>query len=129
MMARHTLYRPTIPRRGSVRKEGGGWVGYKLQVSETDDEDQPHLITDIAITSSVETDYRALGAIQDRLEDRDVLPGQQLGDAGYVTEDNLVDSAKGKVRRTLNSCGLATLSCDLTRELHSLRAFSIDGQI
>jgi len=42
----------------------------------------------------VETDYRALTPIQDRLEERDVLPREHLGDAGYVTEDNLVDSAK-----------------------------------
>jgi transposase len=69
-------------------------VGYKLQVSETDDEDQPHLITDMAITSSVDTDYAALGPIQDRLEDRDVLPAQQFVDAGYTSEENLVLSGQ-----------------------------------
>jgi transposase len=85
---------PHDPEARYSEKRGKGWVGYKLQVTETDDEDKPHLITDMAVTSSVETDYQALAAIQDRLEERDVLPGQQLGDAGYVTEDNLVGSAK-----------------------------------
>ena len=64
---------PHDPEARFSKKRGRGWVGYKLQVSETDDEDQPHLVTDMAITSSVETDYRALGAIQDRLEERDNL--------------------------------------------------------
>ncbi|RPI50433.1 MAG: IS1182 family transposase [Chloroflexi bacterium] len=85
---------PHDPEARYSEKRDKGWVGYKLQVTETDDEDKPHLITDIGITSSVETDYRALTPIQDRLEKRDVLPKEQVGDAGYVTEDNLVDSAK-----------------------------------
>jgi transposase len=65
-----------------------------LQVTETDDEELPHLLTDIAVTSSVETDYEALEAIQERLEKRDLLPAEQLGDKGYVTEDNLANSQK-----------------------------------
>lgn len=70
------------------------WIGDKLQVTETDDEDLPHLITDIAMTSSVETDYEALDAIQTRLDDRDVLPGEHYVDGGYVDESNLVSSAE-----------------------------------
>jgi transposase len=85
---------PHDPEARYSEKRGTNWVGYKLQVTETDDEDAPHLLTDMAITSSVETDYQALSPIQDRLEDRDVLPREHLGDAGYVTEDNLVASAK-----------------------------------
>ncbi len=85
---------PHDPEARYSEKRGQGWVGYKLQATETDDEDKPHLLTDIAITSSVETDYRALEAIQNRLEARDLLPGQQLGDGGYVTEDNLVGSGE-----------------------------------
>lgn len=73
------------------------WVGDKLQVTETDDEERPHLITDIAITSSVETDYEALDGIQGRLEERGLLPGQQYADSGYVTETNLVHSTGRKI--------------------------------
>lgn len=85
---------PHDPEARYSEKRDTSWVGYKLQVTETDDEDKPHLLTDIAVTSSVETDYKALMPIQDRLEERDVMPGEHLGDAGYVTEDNLVESAK-----------------------------------
>jgi transposase len=85
---------PHDPEARYSEKRGQAWVGYKLQVTETDDEDQPHLITDMAITTSVETDYEALSPIQDRLESREMLPGQQLADGGYITEDNLVCSGE-----------------------------------
>jgi transposase len=85
---------PHDPEARYSAKRGQGWVGYKLQATETDDEEMPHLLTDVAVTSSVETDYEALEAIQERLEERDVLPAEQLGDKGYITEDNLANSAK-----------------------------------
>ena len=53
----------------------------------------PHLITDIAITSSVESDQQALGEIQVRQVAREVLPEQRLVDQGYVSWQTLVDSA------------------------------------
>jgi transposase len=84
---------PHDPDARYSKKGKQRWVGDKLQVTETDDEERPHLITDIAITSSVETDYEALDGIQGRLEDRDLLPAQQYADSGYVTETNLVHSA------------------------------------
>jgi len=85
---------PHDPEARYSAKRTQAWVGYKLQVTEADDEQQPHLITDIAITSSVDTDYAALGPIQDRLERRDVLPAQQFVDAGYTSEENLVLSGE-----------------------------------
>lgn len=88
---------PHDPEARYSKKGPQEWVGDKLQVTETNDEDQPHLVTDIAITSSVETDYEALEAIQERLEARKLLPSEQLVDGGYVTVENLVDSAERKV--------------------------------
>jgi len=94
----HTrIYTPHDPEARYSKKGQQRWVGDKLQVTETDDEGQPHLITDIAITSSVETDYEALNSIQGRLEDRGLLPAQQYADSGYVTEANLVHSTGRKI--------------------------------
>lgn len=70
------------------------WVGDKLQVTETDDEGLPHVITDVDVTSSVETDHEALGKIQGRLEARGLTPEKQYTDSGYVDEENLVHSAE-----------------------------------
>jgi transposase len=39
---------PHDPDAHWATKRGDDWVGYKLQVTETDDADTPHLITDIA---------------------------------------------------------------------------------
>lgn len=83
---------PHDPEARYSKKGKQAWVGHKLQVTETDDEGYPHLITDIAMTSSVETDMVALDGIQARLEARDLLPAEQLGDAGYVSGPNLARS-------------------------------------
>jgi hypothetical protein len=90
---------------------GQGWVGCKLQATETDDDDMPHLLTDIAVTGSVETDYEALEAIQERLEKRDALPAEQLGDKGGITDAKAPNvwalGHRGAGPRTL--CGLYQL--------------------
>jgi transposase len=85
---------PHDPEARYSKKGSQAWIGDKLQFTETDDEDLPHLITDIAVTNSVETDYEALSQVQARLVTRDVRPGEHYVDGGYVSEDNLASSAK-----------------------------------
>lgn len=84
---------PHDPEARYSKKHDQEWIGHKLQVTETDDEDLPHLITDIAITSSVESDQHALGDIQNRQQARDVLPSERLADQGYVSGATLAASA------------------------------------
>jgi transposase len=84
---------PHDPEARYSKKHDQEWIGDKLQVTETDDEGLPHLITDIAITSSVESDQQALGEIQSRQAERDVLPGERMADQGYVSGATLVASA------------------------------------
>lgn len=76
------------------KKGSTSWVGYKLQVSETDDENLPHLITDIALSSSVEGDTTALGEIAVRQAARDVLPSERYVDQAYVSGATLQGSAE-----------------------------------
>ena len=83
---------PHDPEARYSKKGKQTWVGEKLQVTETDDEGYPHLITDIAMTSSVETDMVALDGIQARLDARDLLPSEQIADSGYVSGPNLARS-------------------------------------
>jgi transposase len=85
---------PHDPEARYSQKHDQAWIGDKLQVTETDDEGLPHLITDIAITSSVESDQHALGAIQSRQAERAVLPGERLADQGYVSGATLAASAE-----------------------------------
>jgi transposase len=76
------------------KKGSQHWVGYKLQVTETDDEEMPHLITDSAITSSVEGDTTALGAIAARQAARAVLPSERYVEQAYVSGGTLSASAE-----------------------------------
>jgi transposase len=84
---------PHDPQARWSKKGSQAWVGNKLQVTETDDDEMPHLITDIAITSSVEGDTTALEEIASRQALRDVLPSQRYVDQAYVSGGTLKASA------------------------------------
>ena len=43
------------------------------------------MITDIALTSSVESDKQALSEIQQRQAEREVAPARRFADEGYVS--------------------------------------------
>jgi transposase len=73
------------------RKGETNWQGYKLQVSESIEE-QGGFITDVAVTTTLETDQQALVSIQARLAAHDLTPAQQYVDKGYVSTHNIVNS-------------------------------------
>lgn len=74
------------------RKRDKRWLGYKVQVTETCDEDRPHLIVDLEATGPTDNDNVELPEIQARLEKQETLPGEQQVDPGYVTGENLAQS-------------------------------------
>lgn len=80
---------PHDPQARYSKKRGHEWIGGKIQVTETDDEDYPHLITDIIATSSTQTDYKALPDIQSRLARRGCSPAQHYVDNAYMGGSNL----------------------------------------
>jgi transposase len=92
----HTqIQSPHDPEARYSRKRHFEWVGDKVQLTETEDEGYPHIITDIVATSSNRTDYEELPAIQARLEQRDCKPAEHYVDAGYMSGPNL-DSSQQK---------------------------------
>jgi hypothetical protein len=89
----HTqIQTPHDPEARYSKKRHSEWVGDKVQVTETDDEGYPHIITDIAGTSSNQTDYQELPIIQKRLEERKCKPSEHYVDAGYMSGPNLAHS-------------------------------------
>ncbi len=70
------------------------WIGYKAHLTETCDEDRPHLVTQVETTVATGTDYEALPRVQDELERREILPAEQFADAGYVAAENIVTSQR-----------------------------------
>jgi transposase len=71
------------------KKRDQSWYGYKLQVTETFDEDLPHLITDIDLTVSTQSDQTALVDIVARQKENGTLPSQRDVDKGYTGGPNL----------------------------------------
>jgi transposase len=74
----------------SGTKRDTEWVGYKTHLSETCDEGDPALITQVLTTLSTTPDYVMGPPIQQELAGRELLPGQQLLDAGDVDAELLV---------------------------------------
>lgn len=80
-----------IEARYSSKRETT-WVGYKIHVSETCDDDRPDLITQVITTAATTQDCVMGLAIQQDLANRDLLPGTHLLDGGYVDSQLLVSA-------------------------------------
>jgi transposase len=85
----HAIETPQDPEARWSTKRSSDWVGYKLQVTETDDTDRPHLITDIAITPAYQPDSPALPSIRERQAQQGTLPSQRFVDSGYMSGEHL----------------------------------------
>jgi transposase len=75
---------PYDPEARWCKKREYQWIGYKLQLTESDDVGKPHLITDIAVTSSTASDRTALEEIAPRQIARGVAPRTRYVDNGYT---------------------------------------------
>jgi transposase len=74
-------------------KSGMTWVGYKVHVTETcEDERAPHLITNVETTPATTPDDNMLEQVHQSLQKRDLLPAEHLVDKGYTDADMLVES-------------------------------------
>jgi transposase len=83
---------PYDPEARYSQKRSTTWTGYKVHLTESCDEDWPHLITDVQTTPAPRSDFEMIPPIQAALSSREVLPEEQLVDAGYVTAEYLVTS-------------------------------------
>ncbi len=68
------------------------WIGYKVHLTESRDDDLPHLLTHVETTIAPETDVEQLGAIHRELARADLLPAEHLVDGGYVRGQNLLEA-------------------------------------
>lgn len=66
------------------------WTGYKVHLTETCDQDAPHLITNVETTPATTPDDQLTGVIHDHLAEKERLPEDHLVDTGYTTADHLV---------------------------------------
>lgn len=88
--ARDTLQTPHDPEVRYSSKRGQGWQGYKLQVTETIALAQAaNFVTDIQVTPANQSDHAALEPIQERLQQREIAPGQQYVDQAYISGEHI----------------------------------------
>jgi IS5 family transposase len=91
-VASERLESPYEPEARFATKRQLQWVGDKTHLSETCDEDLPHLVTNVTTTIAPATDVAQLAGIQNALAARMLLPSEQLVDAASVRALNLVQS-------------------------------------
>jgi transposase len=83
---------PYDPDARWSKKRETTWTGYKVHLTETCDDDSPHLVTNVETTPAPVADHMMTDLIQTHLAERDLLPNEHIVDTGYVTSDHLVTS-------------------------------------
>jgi transposase len=81
---------PYDPEARYCTKRGVEWVGYNVHLTETCDDGQPHLITQVLTTPATMPDGVMGPTIHQHWATRDLLPGTHLLDGGYVDAELLV---------------------------------------
>ncbi len=77
-----------------AHKRSTTWVGYKVHLSETCDEETPNIITSVHTDAAVVNDNDALPKIHQKLARAKLLPDKHLVDAGYIEATLLVESQR-----------------------------------
>jgi transposase len=83
---------PYDPEARYGKKRETRWTGYKVHLTETCEEDAPHLLTHVGTTAAATTDEAITESIHADLKHVDLTPGQHLLDSGYITAPILVSS-------------------------------------
>jgi transposase len=83
---------PYDPEGRYAKKRSTCWVGYKVHLTESCDEDMPSLITHVETTPGPTDDGAVTTCIHEALEEHDLLPETHLVDTSYVDAKLLVSS-------------------------------------
>ena len=85
---------PDDPDAHSAKTRSTPWVGDKIHVRETCEEDVPHLITQVESATGPTADGAATPTIHARLRDKDLLPGLHLVETGDLDGPLLAESQR-----------------------------------
>jgi transposase len=83
---------PYDPEAHLSIKRSTVWTGYKVHVTETCDEDSPHLLIHVETTAATTQDMEMTAEIHQALADKHLLPSVHVVDTGYVDGPHLVSS-------------------------------------
>jgi transposase len=83
---------PYDPDAHYARKNTTQWVGYKVHVTETCDDDLPHLITNVETAPGPSADGEATSKVHAALQRRELLPQTHIVDTGFLDAALLTES-------------------------------------
>jgi transposase len=75
-------------RYGEKRRQG--WVGSKAHLTESCEDELPHLLLQVVTTPASQSDQTVTEAVWEDLAARDLLPGEHLMDQGYIDAAGLL---------------------------------------
>jgi len=88
---------PYDPDARWSKKRETTWTGYKVHLTETCDDDSPHLVTNVETTQAPVADHIMTIVIHTHLAEQDLLPSEHIVDTGYMTSDHVVTSQEQQV--------------------------------
>lgn len=106
-----------VEARLSVKRETV-WTGYKVHLTETCDEGQPHLISQVLTTASTLPDSCATPLIHALMGQTQRMPAQHLVDEGYTQASHLLTS-----QRDLGILLLGPVALDGSRQASANEGF------
>ena len=122
------LQSPYDPEMHYSTKRQMEWSGYKVHLTETCDEDTPHLVTHATTCPAMQPDMASTAGIHKSLADKGLLPAEHFVDCAYVDAALLVGSRRdhgisleGPVR------GMAKRRTE-AEQAYEQRHFSIDWE-
>ena len=83
---------PDDPESRYSEKRGHSWRGDTVHLTETCDDEAPHLMTHVETTVATDQDVTAVDTLHHALADQALLPAVHVVDGAYVSSDALVDS-------------------------------------
>jgi transposase len=83
---------PYDPEAHFGTKRSLTWTGYKAHLTESCDDDAPHLITHVETTAAGTADITQTALIHQALEAKQLLPHEHLVDTGFVDAALLIQS-------------------------------------
>lgn len=108
------------------RKRETEWVGYKVHLTETCDEQSLNLITHVETTPATTNDIVILPDIHKALARKNLLPDEHYVDAGYMSA---VDLTQAELEYDVNLMGFVREESSWQRETgYDISAFNIDWE-
>lgn len=91
---------PYDPEARSSRKRELVWLGYKVHLTETCDQDPqvPHLIVQVHTVPATSPDSTSVEPIVEQLREQDLAPSTLFVDQGYTSATSLVEQGKQGTR-------------------------------